>query len=82
MERLQALELKLKSMESAEWDENQRLRATIDSQQKVIDYLENKGRLRHGRIMMYLEKSFALETRYRRSGLINGTSRAEFRLHT
>ena len=58
MERLQALELKQKSMESAEWDENQRLRATVDSQQKVIDYLENKGRLTHGRIMMYLEKKF------------------------
>lgn len=49
MERLQALELKQKSMELADWDENQRLRATVDSQQKVIDYLENKGRLTHGR---------------------------------
>ena len=56
MERLQALELKQKSMESAEWDENQRLRATIDSQQKVIDYLENKGRLKHSR--MYLGEKF------------------------
>ena len=36
-------------MELADWDENQRLRATVDSQQKVIDYLENKGRLTHGR---------------------------------
>lgn len=46
-ERLINLELKQKAIESAEWEENQRVRATVDAQQKVIDYLQNRGNFKY-----------------------------------